>query len=133
LNFSDRELESDNLDDAQLNNPHLKSVKLSNGEIYEAKIFVDATGYKSLIAQEIGLVPDWPGAAYGIEYDLKYTGPTNRAIFYIGNYIKGGYGWLFPLGNQRAILGIGTFDKAVVKNLRSELDQLTQHKSIRLC
>ncbi len=31
---------------------------------------------------------------------------------------QGGYGWIFPLKNDRAIIGFGTFDENIVKDLK---------------
>lgn len=109
---------------------HIKDLILGGGTKITGDLFVDATGIKAFLGKQLKLTRIWKKKAYGIENEIEYTGPQNQAIFYIGNYVKGGYGWLFPLKNSRAIIGIGTFDKNKQKLLRDNLQKLLSHPSI---
>lgn len=116
--------------DLQIKEGNITAIMLENGEEIVGDLFIDATGIKALLAKEFNILKSWDQKAYGIEYEIEYTGQQNKAIFFIGNYVKGGYGWLFPLKNNKAILGIGTFDKTKQRDLRDNLQKLLKHPSI---
>lgn len=69
--------------------------------------------------------------ATGVEYNVQYLGKTNEAHLMIGKDYKGGYGWIFPLKNNRAIIGFGTFDKSMVKGLKDNLHAILELPTIK--
>ncbi|MBD3279935.1 NAD(P)-binding protein [Candidatus Dojkabacteria bacterium] len=119
------------ISDIHNENGYIKALILENKEKVAGDLFVDASGINSILAKHMKLANNWDKKAYGIEYEIEYTGEQNKAIFFIGNYVKGGYGWLFPLKDNKAILGIGTFDKSKQKKLRENVDRLLTHPSIK--
>lgn len=96
------------------------------GNQYKAKVFVDASGTAGILSKKTGLMPLETGLATGVEYNVKYLGKNNEAHLMIGKKYKGGYGWIFPLKNQRAIIGFGTFDNSMVKGLKNQLNSILE-------
>jgi digeranylgeranylglycerophospholipid reductase len=97
------------------------SVLDKNGNKYFGKIFIDASGTNGVISQKVGLREKKVDLATGVEYNVKYTGTPTKAYLMLGKAYQGGYGWIFPMENERAIIGFGTFDNEVVKELKYKL------------
>ena len=72
-----------------------------------------------------------PELATGVEYNVKYFGKPNEAYLLIGKDYEGGYGWIFPLKGQRAIIGFGTFEKRVIKELKKRLHKIIELPQIQ--
>lgn len=107
------------------------AVKDKNGNEYTAKIFVDASGTNGVLSKKIGLIPKVTDLATGVEYNAKYLGNDNEIHLLIGKDYKGGYGWVFPLKNKRAIIGFGTFDKSMIKGLKDNLNSILELPNIK--
>ena len=88
---------------------------------YKGKIYIDASGTTGFLSRKLGLQEHSFPLAVGLEYDASYTGDPHEVIFFIGPQYAGGYGWIFPLGNARAIVGFGTFNPAIRSNLKKGL------------
>jgi digeranylgeranylglycerophospholipid reductase len=102
----------------------LTEIKDDMGNTYSATYYVDATGLTGVLSKEKGLQDKKPAVAVGVEFNVKYTGKTNEGHLYLGNHYEGGYGWLFPLKNNRAILGFGSFDNLVISELKQRLNKM---------
>jgi digeranylgeranylglycerophospholipid reductase len=107
------------------------SVTDQNKEKYTGKIFVDASGTNAVISKEVGLRPKKVNLATGVEYNVKYIGKPNELHLLMGKVYQGGYGWIFPLKNERAIIGFGTFDDEVVKDLKNRLHKIIELPKIK--
>lgn len=101
------------------------------GNEYKAKIFVDASGTNGVISKKVGLRKKKIDLATGVEYNVKYTGNPNEAHLLIGKAYQGGYGWIFPLKEGRAIIGFGSYDKKVIKDLKNRLNQIIELPNIK--
>lgn len=62
---------------------------------------------------------------------MKYSGATNEIQLLLGKNYQGGYGWIFPLKNNRAIIGFGTVDKALKKGLKKRLNEILEYPEIK--
>lgn len=102
-----------------------------NGNSYHATIFVDCSGTAGILSKKVGLQIKNPDLAVGVEYNVKYFGKSDEACLLLGKEYKGGYGWIFPLKNQRAIIGFGTFDEKMVKGLKERLNEILQFPNIK--
>tara|TARA_R110002049_G_scaffold2846_14_gene23206 strand:+ start:7677 stop:8780 length:1104 start_codon:yes stop_codon:yes gene_type:complete len=96
------------------------------GEIYKGKIFVDASGTVGVISKKVGLLDSTNTVATGVEYNVKYHGNSNEMHLMIGKTYEGGYGWIFPLKNERAIIGFGTLEETLFKGLKSRLNKIIE-------
>ncbi len=109
----------------------LDHVDDSTGSRFSAKIFVDSTGLAGFLSKRVGLQDKKTDIAVGVEYNAEYTGPQNQSHLFIGKAFKSGYGWIFPLGNRRAIVGYGSFHKESVVNLKKMLDVAVHEEPVR--
>lgn len=107
-------------------NGNYTSVIDKNKNEYSGKIFVDASGTNAVISKEIGLRDKKVQLATGVEYNVKYLGKPNEVHLMVGKIYQGGYGWIFPLKNQRAIIGFGSFDNHVIKELKNRLNLILE-------
>lgn len=107
------------------------SIVDKDGTTYEAKIFVDASGTAGVISKEEGLREKNVDLGPGVEYNVKYLGKPNEAHLFFGKEFKGGYGWIFPLKNERAIIGFGTVDKKMFKNLKTILNEIIESPRVK--
>lgn len=105
-------------------NGNITTVMDDRGISYHATYYVDATGLAGVLSKAEGLQDNKPDVAVGVEYNVKYKGNSNEAHLYLGNHYEGGYGWLFPLKNNRAILGFGSFENIVVNELKERLNKM---------
>lgn len=112
-------------------NGKFTSVTDQHKEKYTGKLFVDASGTNAIISKKVGLRDKKVALATGVEYNVKYLGKPNEGHLLIGKVYQGGYGWIFPLKNQRAIIGFGTFDDEIVKDLKNRLHKILELPSIK--
>lgn len=112
-------------------NGYITSVLDDKGQIFSAKIFVDATGLAGVLSKKVGLQDKEMKVAVGLEYNVAYKGNSNEAHFFIGKDFEGGYGWIFPLKNKRAIIGFGSFDNLVMQELKKRLDNMLNNQNIK--
>lgn len=107
------------------------SVTDSKGNEYFGKIFIDASGTNGVISKKVGLREKKVNLGTGVEYNVKYTGDPKEGHLLIGKVYKGGYGWIFPLKNNRAIIGFGTFDEKIIKELKQRLNEIIELPHIK--
>ena len=98
---------------------------------YSGKVFVDASGTIGVISKKLGLVDKKPPLATGVEYNVEYKGDPSKAYLLLGKDYEGGYGWIFPLKNKRAIIGFGSFEEKVIKELKARLNKVLELRSIK--
>ena len=110
---------------------HYTAVKDKKGNSYTATIFVDASGTAGTLSKKVGLQQKEVKYATGLEYNVKYKGKPDEAHLFIGKTYKGGYGWIFPLENKRAIVGFGTFDNDKISNLKKEFEEILETPKIK--
>lgn len=97
-----------------------------NGNKYVGKMFVDASGTNGVLSKKVGLQNKKITLGTGVEYNVKYLGKQNEGHLFIGKQYQGGYGWIFPLQNERAIVGFGSFDSSIVKDLKVRLNTILE-------
>lgn len=107
-------------------NRFIKSVIDKGGNKYQGKIIIDASGTAGVISKKVGLQGKKVKLATGVEYNVKYLGDPTEAHLLTGKDYEGGYGWIFPVQNRRAIFGFGTFDEKVAKDLKKRLNEILE-------
>lgn len=112
-------------------NNQISSIVDKKGKEYFGEIFVDASGNQGVMSKKLGLLEKKTTFATGVEYNVKYLGDPSEAYLLIGKMYQGGYGWIFPLKNQRAIIGFGTFEEKVVKELKNRLNRILELEPIK--
>jgi digeranylgeranylglycerophospholipid reductase len=82
----------------------------SGVESIEAKVVVDAEGISARFVKEAGLAaPRSNGLVYGVEAEVENVGDleADAVEVFIGiEYAPGFYGWIMPLPNERAKVGL---------------------------
>lgn len=76
------------------------------------------------MSKQCGLQDSKTNIAVGLEYNVKRFIPQNQAHLFIGKNFKGGYGWIFPLKNKRAIAGIASFNRAMITRIKDVFDAI---------
>lgn len=103
---------------------NIKSICDSNLNTYSAKIFIDCSGNDGILTKKLNLQENKFKLATGVEYNVEYLGEQSEAHLFMGKDFQGGYAWIFPLKNKRAIVGFGSFDNKITKNLKKNLDHI---------
>ena len=110
---------------------HFTAVIDKNNVSYFGEIFIDASGTNAVISKKVGLRAKKVDLASGVEYNVKYIGNPSEMHLLIGKIYQGGYGWIFPLKDNRAIIGFGTFDEKIVKELKQRLNKILDLPKIK--
>jgi digeranylgeranylglycerophospholipid reductase len=78
-------------------------------ESYSGEIVVDCSGWRAVTIPPTHR-PSVRKLPFGIEVEREYNGNTDSIHFFFGNrFVEGGYGWVFPVGENRARIGVGSF------------------------
>lgn len=110
---------------------NIEFVKDINGNKYYASIFVDTSGVQGILSKKLGLQDKYLKTATGLEYNVEYFGLQEQCHFFFGKLCAGGYGWIFPLGSHRAILGIGSYNNLVRSELKARLNEMSEINRIK--
>ncbi len=91
-----------------------------SGKSYKSEIVVDCSGWRAVTLNRARNRVDVSKMAGGMESEVEYEGDTDSIHIYFGNeFIKGGYAWVFPVGETRARVGIGGYRKTnLIKRLK---------------
>jgi digeranylgeranylglycerophospholipid reductase len=92
---------------------HVKGVvaNTSSGEEnFRSDVVIDASGFRSVVAQASGLHGGFDRFGRGAEYDLYCPGiDDSTAELIVGSdFAPSGYGWIFPRGQNRVRVGVGS-------------------------
>lgn len=81
---------------------------------YRSEIVADCSGWRAVTANYLtGASVNASKMAHGIEAEVEYGGDTDSIHIYFGSdFISGGYAWIFPVGENRARVGIGSYRKS---------------------
>jgi len=110
----------------------------TNKKKIESKIVIDCSGPNAVIGRKMNLIPKWNEVEIGIgmEYEMTDFKVRNQKSmdFYVGeNIVPVGYGWVFPITNNRAKVGISTVyntaEKFEEKNIKHWHDKFISKKS----
>lgn len=91
-----------------------------------AKVTIDASGFSSVAAKKAGLHTGFKRFGVGAEYDL-YAPEYNQdeSILIVGSHVApSGYGWVFPHGNNRVRVGVGSIHPISTDDPRKYLNKL---------
>jgi digeranylgeranylglycerophospholipid reductase len=76
---------------------------------FNGKVIIDASGFASVVAKELGYVKQWEKFGVGAEFEVK----TERLEYdnwwlMVGQeYSPAGYAWIFPTSENTARIGVG--------------------------
>ena len=87
----------------------VKATSLKDEIVFHSKVVIDASGFYSVVGKATGLVSQWKRFGAGAEYEA-YVEKIDSQTWYLmvgQNYSPAGYAWVFPLGKNKARIGVG--------------------------
>ena len=84
--------------------------KLDGKQIqFNSKVVIDASGFVSVIAKELGYVTQWKKFGAGAEFEVKTEKleHDNWWLMVGQEYSPAGYAWIFPTSKDTARIGVG--------------------------
>ena len=86
-------------------------VAKSQGKVmqFKAKVVIDASGFTSIVAKELGYVTQWKKFGAGAEFEVKTEKLEydNWWLMVGQEYSPAGYAWIFPTSKNTARIGVG--------------------------
>jgi len=76
---------------------------------FNSKVVIDASGFVSVIAKELGYVTQWKKFGAGAEFEVKTEKleHDNWWLMVGQEYSPAGYAWIFPTSKDTARIGVG--------------------------
>ena len=76
---------------------------------FNAKVVIDASGFASVVAKELGHVGQWKKFGVGAEFEVKTEEleHDNWWLMVGQKYSPAGYAWIFPTSKNTARVGVG--------------------------
>ncbi len=107
---------------------------VANGRLekWPARVVIDASGARGIIARKAGLAGPLTRYGLGAEYDLYAPHwPDHHVVFLFGSQVApAGYAWLFSRGGGRLRAGVGMIRPDTKDDPRRYLDRLIQRSDI---
>ena len=76
---------------------------------FNGKVIIDASGFASVVAKELGYVKQWKKFGVGAEFEVKTEKLEydNWWLMVGQEYSPAGYAWIFPTSENTARIGVG--------------------------
>ena len=76
---------------------------------FNGKVIIDASGFTSIVAKELGYVTQWKKFGVGAEFEVKTEKLEydNWWLMVGQEYSPAGYAWIFPTSKNTARIGVG--------------------------
>jgi len=76
---------------------------------FNGKVIIDASGFASVVAKELGYVKQWKKFGVGAEFEVKTEKLEydNWWLMVGQEYSPAGYAWIFPTSKNTARIGVG--------------------------
>jgi len=76
---------------------------------FNGKVIIDASGFASIVAKELGYVEQWKRFGVGAEFEVKTEKLEydNWWLMVGQEYSPAGYAWIFPTSKNTARIGVG--------------------------
>jgi len=87
----------------------VKATSLKDELVFRSKIVIDASGFYSVIGKSLGTVSQWKRFGVGAEYEayVENVDQETWSLMVGQQYSPAGYAWIFPLGKNKARIGVG--------------------------
>ena len=87
----------------------VKATSLKDDLIFHSKLVIDASGFYSVIGKNLGTIPQWKRFGVGAEYEayVENVDQETWSLMVGQKYSPAGYAWIFPLGKNKARIGVG--------------------------
>ncbi len=94
--------------DIDVRDESIRCVHLSDTSAVEGVAYADCSGLGNVFNRALPVNTSPATRALGYEYIVPLKREPDRIDLYVGGNLNGGYGWLFPIDGERAIVGVGT-------------------------
>lgn len=76
---------------------------------FNCRMVIDASGFQSVIAKELGLVSQWSRFGVGAEWEVEAENvkPDTWWLMVGQKYSPAGYAWIFPVSDKIVRIGVG--------------------------
>ncbi len=94
------------------------------------KLIIDASGFNSIIARNLGFVKKWERYGVGCEYECYCENLDSETwMLMVGRiYSPSGYAWVFPTSKNRARIGVGVARPESQEDPNNILNNLLKNK-----
>jgi digeranylgeranylglycerophospholipid reductase len=112
---------------------NLAGLKVSTPEgnlSIEACMFIDASGFNSVVAKRMGVVNGWNSYGVGAEYECycEKVEVDTWNLMVGSSYSSAGYAWVFPVSKNRIRVGVGTGKPYSNEDPTTQLHSILQKK-----
>ena len=98
-------------------------VHLSDGSGVRGEVYADCSGMGNVFNRTLAVHEGPMIRALGYEYVVPLKTDPHRVDLYVGGLLPGGYGWIFPLSDERAIVGVGTLRSESFRRIKELLER----------
>ena len=97
---------------------------------FNGKVIIDASGFASVVAKELGYVEQWKKFGAGAEFEVKTEKLEydNWWLMVGQEYSPAGYAWIFPVSNDIVRIGVGVGKPESEVDPTERLDKLIEEK-----
>ncbi len=108
----------------------VKATSLKEDLTFYSKVIIDASGFYSIVGKATGLVSQWKRFGAGAEYEayVEKLDPQTWYLMVGQNYSPAGYAWIFPLGENKARIGVGIGKPESQEDATQRLQELLEKK-----
>ncbi len=108
----------------------VKATSLKEDLSFHSKVIIDASGFYSVVGKAMGLASQWKRFGAGAEYEayVEKLDPHTWYLMVGQNYSPAGYAWVFPLGENKARIGVGIGKPESQEDATQRLQELLEKK-----
>ena len=100
----------------------ITSVGLSENSVVKGETYADCSGLGKVFNRALPVNTSPVTQALGYESLVPLKSEPHTVELYLGGILNGGYGWLFPVSDQHAIVGVGILRREDFRRIRELLD-----------
>jgi digeranylgeranylglycerophospholipid reductase len=108
--------------DIRVQGESIRCVHLSDSTSVEGLAYADCSGLGNVFNRTLPVNTSPATRALGYEYVVPLKSEPHGIDLYMGGVLDGGYGWVFPIDDERAIVGAGTLVPENFPRIREMLD-----------
>ncbi len=108
----------------------VKATSLKEDMSFHSRVIIDASGFYSVVGKATGLASQWKRFGAGAEYEayVEKLDPQTWYLMVGQSYSPAGYAWVFPLGENRARIGVGIGKPESQEDATQRLQELLEKK-----
>ena len=105
-----------------IRNESITSVSFSDKTVAEGAAYADCSGLGRVFNRALPVYRGPVVKALGYEQIVPLKSEPHTVDLYLGGILHGGYGWLFPVSDEHAIVGVGILRSEDFRRIRELLD-----------